>query len=81
MDMDLSDIAIFNGKPGMDPETKFTPHTLLRQDDNGVRSLVEVFPCRASASKRMRDMEAAGHKQTYWIECTTSDCASFRVIG
>ena len=49
-------------------EAKLIPHTLHRVDDNGVSVVIDTFPCRASATKRMRTLEATGHKQTYWIE-------------
>jgi hypothetical protein len=68
LDMDLSDVAILNSSLAINPEVRLVPHALWRQDDNGVRALVEVCPCRASASKQMRAFEASGHKQTYWIE-------------
>jgi len=68
LDMDLSDIHSCSSGLAISPEARLVPHALWRQDDNGVQTLVEVFPCRASASKRMRAFEAAGHKQTYWIE-------------
>ena len=68
LDMDLSDLAIFGSSLAISPEARLVPHALWRQDDNGVRALVEVFPCRASARKQMRAFEASGHKQTYWIE-------------
>jgi hypothetical protein len=70
LDMDLSDIAIYGSGLAISPEAWLIRHALWRQDDNGFQTLVEVFPCRASASKRMRAFEATGHKQTYWIEPT-----------
>lgn len=72
LDMDLSDLLRFETGLMISSEVQLVPHGLWRQDDNGVRSLVAVFPCRASASKRMRSFEATGHKQTYWIEPHTS---------
>jgi hypothetical protein len=68
LDMDLSDIARRDTGLAISPEAKLMPHALCRQDDNGIRNLLEVFPCRANASKRMRQFEASAHKQTYWIE-------------
>ena len=41
---------------------------LWRQDDNGNRVLIQRFARRAEAEDRLRDFEARGHKQTYWIE-------------
>ena len=41
---------------------------LWRQDDNGNRALIQRFARRAEAEDRLRDFEARGHKQTYWIE-------------
>jgi hypothetical protein len=68
LDMDLSDLARRETGLAINPEVRLTPHALWRQDDRGVHALIEVFPSRASASKRMRAFEVAGHKQTYWIE-------------
>jgi hypothetical protein len=68
LDMDLSDVLKSDSGPVISPEARLVPHALWRQDDNGVRSLIAVFPCRANASKSMRSFEAAGHKQTFWIE-------------
>jgi len=51
------------------PATQIPSHEALwRQDDNGVRTLVRVFPGGADASEAMRTFEAARHKQVYWIE-------------
>ena len=68
LDMDLSDLARRETGLAINPKVRLAPHALWRQDESGVRALVEVFPCRASASKRMRAFEAMSHKQTYWIE-------------
>lgn len=42
--------------------------TLWRMDDNGNRSEIAAYQDRASAERALRDFEARGHKQTYWIE-------------
>lgn len=68
LDMDLSDVLSRDSSLAISPQVRLVAHVLWRQDDSGVRALVEIYPCRASASKRMRAFEAAGHKQTYWIE-------------
>ncbi len=68
LDMDLSDLVKRETGLAISPEVRLVPHSVWRQDDSGVRALVEVCPCRASASKRMRAFEATGHKQAYWIE-------------
>jgi hypothetical protein len=68
LDLDLSDLVVINSKLAIDDAVKLIPHTLYRQDDNGVRAIVGVFPCRADATKKMRAFEAAGHKQGYWVE-------------
>lgn len=68
LDMDLSDVFVIDSKLVISDEVLLVPHTLWRGDDNGARVFIETFPCRASASKRMRAFEAAGHKQVYWIE-------------
>jgi hypothetical protein len=68
LDMDLSDLFSYGSGPRFSSEVRLVPHALWRQDDNGVLSLVKVFPCRANASKIMRAFEAAGHKQAYWVK-------------
>ena len=53
----------------MDAEGAEAPRwALWRQDDNGNRELMRRFASRADAEREMRDYEARGHKQTYWIE-------------
>jgi len=68
LDMDLSDVAVSDLGLAINPEVKLVQHALWRQDDNGVRILVEIFPCRANACKQMRKFEDAGHKQVFWVE-------------
>ena len=41
---------------------------LVRQDDNGNRSIVAFFNSKEEAAKTMAFYEGKGHKQTYWIE-------------
>jgi hypothetical protein len=71
LDMDLSDVAEFNSKTSISPEVRSNSHVLWRGDDNGARTVIGTFPCRASATKQMRAFEAAGHKQTYWVDPQT----------
>ncbi len=40
---------------------------LWRQDDNGNRFLVGVWPDRASAERRLEELTRHPHKQIYWI--------------
>ena len=40
---------------------------LWRQDDNGNRFLVNSFPERRPAEKRLAELTRSPHKQTYWI--------------
>lgn len=47
---------------------QFHPHQLWRQDDNGHKFLIEIFPCKADAVRAMKEFEARLHKQTYWVE-------------
>ena len=68
LDMDLSDLVSLESGLSINPEARLVPHAVWRQDDNGVSSLVKVFPCRADASKSIRAFEATGHKQAYWIK-------------
>ncbi|CAN5549827.1 hypothetical protein BH09VER1_BH09VER1_24980 [soil metagenome] len=68
LDMDLSDLAIYESQLVISSEARLIPHALHRLHDNDAHVLVEVFPCRANASRRLRLMEFSGHKQTYWIE-------------
>jgi hypothetical protein len=53
-----------------------TMWVVWRQDDNGNRYVVRRFPAssadpdeaRAAADALVAEMEAHGHKQTYWVE-------------
>ncbi len=40
---------------------------LWRQDDNGNRFLVGVWPDRDSAERRLEELTRHPHKQIYWI--------------
>jgi len=40
---------------------------LWRQDDNGNRFLVAVYPTRELAELRLAELTRGKHKQTYWI--------------
>lgn len=40
---------------------------LWRQDDNGVRAEVARFAAEEQARARAAELEARGHKQTYWV--------------
>lgn len=40
---------------------------LVRQDDNGNEVEVARFPDRDTAEQCMRDFEARGHKQLWWV--------------
>ncbi len=71
LDMDLADIVSVDSGPAIDERVKLVPHSVWRQDDNGSRILVQTFPCRAAATKCMRNLEDFAHKQTYWIEATS----------
>ncbi len=42
-------------------------YELWRQDDNGNRFLIGVFPGRATAEERMAELCRNPHKQIYWI--------------
>ena len=41
---------------------------IVRQDDNGNRFLVEAGLSEKAARRRVDELTARGHKQTYWIE-------------
>jgi hypothetical protein len=41
---------------------------LWRQDDNGIRFLVDRFNERSAAEKRLAELTRCHHKQTYWIK-------------
>lgn len=45
-------------------ETRWVLHRL---DDNGNRFEVATFPTREAAEAALREYEARGHKQTYWV--------------
>lgn len=42
--------------------------TVWRQDDSGNKDVVSAGHDRANAERIVREFEARGHKQTYWIE-------------
>ena len=44
-----------------------TTWTVWRQDDNGVVAEVATLPTREDAQKICDQLEAKGHKQTYWV--------------
>jgi len=70
LDMDLADVFTLDSGLAIDERVKLVPHSVWRGDDNGSRILVKNFPCRAAATKCMRNLEDFAHKQTYWIEVT-----------
>jgi hypothetical protein len=39
----------------------------MRQDDNGNRFEVGAYGTRCEAEIRIEQLEAGGHKQTYWL--------------
>jgi len=51
-------------------ETRFE---LGRQDDNGNRFVVEGDLSGGEARRKLREYEARGHKQTYWIRQLEND--------
>lgn len=48
---------------------------LWRQDDNGIRFLVEKFPSKELAGQRLAELARGQHKQIYWI-CEDQDSAN-----
>jgi len=50
---------------------------LWRQDDNGNRYLVGIWPDRTAADARMAELTRGLHKQTYWIT-EAPECAERR---
>ncbi len=52
----------------MDLEEFKTKWRLWRQDDNGNKMVIKVFPTEAEAEEKRREFEAKGHKQIYWID-------------
>lgn len=40
---------------------------LRRMDDNGNEAVIQKFADLAQAEAAMREFEARGHKQTYWV--------------
>jgi hypothetical protein len=51
--------------PRVDPELRWR---VVRLDDNGNTFVVVELPSREDAERRVRELEARGHKQTYWVE-------------
>lgn len=47
------------------PEPTWAVH---RQDDNGNRFVVQTGLDRTEAERLVAELEARGHKQTYWTE-------------
>jgi hypothetical protein len=45
-----------------------TSFLVWRQDDNGQRFLIDEFPDRAAAEKRLDELTRTHHKQIYWID-------------
>ena len=43
---------------------------VMRQDDNGNAFLVSSVSSRSEADALVREYEARGHKQTYWVDET-----------
>jgi hypothetical protein len=41
---------------------------LWRQDDNGIKVLMDVFDTEEQALKLQNEFEERKHKQTYWVE-------------
>ena len=52
---------------GRTPSRQPTRWTVWRQDDNGNRYEVSRHENRAEAEAVAAEMEARGHKQTYWV--------------
>lgn len=49
------------------PNQDHTPFVVWRQDDHGNRYPVSRHHSRDDAQSRADDLEASGHKQTYWV--------------
>lgn len=45
-----------------------TYYKLYRQDDNGNIFIIQKNLSRKKAMQMMKELEARGHKQTYWIK-------------
>lgn len=43
------------------------PFVVRRQDDHGNKYMVSRHHTREDAQSRADDLEASGHKQTYWV--------------
>jgi hypothetical protein len=41
---------------------------LWRQDDNGVRYLIDAYATQEAAQEKMVELTRCHHKQTYWIK-------------
>lgn len=54
-----------DNETGADTRKRFE---LWRLDDNGNEFLIETFASRQAAEFRQRQLEAGGHKQTYWVK-------------
>ncbi len=50
------------------PKNEIGNWSVWRQDDNGNKFLVEENLTEDKANKFAQELEATGHKQTYWVE-------------
>jgi len=49
-------------------KSKISTREVWRQDDNGNKVMVASGLTEEQAQNRANELEATGHKQTYWIE-------------
>ncbi len=55
-----------------EPFDEGTRWRVWRQDDNGISTIVDTFERRREAVALLSQLEAKIHKQTYWLERTTT---------
>jgi len=68
LDLASADLMRHKGQLCISSHAVLVPHVLYRQDDNGNKVVANTFPCRADATRQMKLLEHAVHKQTYWVE-------------
>jgi hypothetical protein len=49
-------------------EPQALPHALYREDDNGVRFLIDRFATQSEAEAKAAELAIGGHKQCYFVE-------------
>jgi hypothetical protein len=60
-------MLIAQRKPTLEHPARLPAFEVWRRDDNGNEFLVATFGDQASAERKIAELSAGGHKQTYWV--------------